>query len=432
MSFSLPAALFQLPSVRLFLARLADDLASRRSVLAPLPEGICPRELSDALRDELWQRSFEVGEVSLSGMTEDRTLVNSLSEDLGITWTPVDTPRSILNLMATGKMPDVVLLEDIDQLTPGKSKEWIDFLSDWAEACHGKPEHISASALCLVGPAPTILSLRPDPEGDVFLAVHWWWGFPSTLETQLICRLSSDHNYRDPIARWREYVIPALAGNDVDLVSVMWNELHRLDLASLSSFLGEVAEQRGWKKENLQKLTVRKEAIDTRRNICLAAFAPPLELRALWARGIIGWTLEYGLEVHTVALAVLKCQEDLQHRLWRGQTGLILPLIDRIRQDICRHLTLTYGQDWPVRWSLPENEKDVEAVRRNPLACQWGHLEKILSVFLRTEEHERTRLAVIARKVRNKIAHYHPVSFREFESIFREIDQFSDSTFSQL
>ena len=432
MSFAPSAALFQLPSVKQFLTRLADDLASRRSVLAPLPEGINPRELLDALREELWGRSFEVGVVSLAGLSEERTLVNSLSEDLGITWNPIDTPRSIRNLMATGKLPDVILLEDLEQLPPQKCRDWIDFLSNWAQVCHGRPENISTSALCLVGPAPVILSQRLDPEDNVYLAVHWWWGFPSALETRLICRLNSDHEDRDPVDRWREHVMPAIVGNDVNFVSDMWNELHQMESCDLPSFLCNMAEQRGWKADSLQEWTEGKDKIETSNNTHNKALSPPLKLRALWAKGIVGWTMEYGLEFHTVALAVLKRHEDLQHRLWRGQTGLILPLADRIRQEFCRHLTRTYGRDWPVRWCPPENEYEERDVRQNPLTCQWGHLEKILSCFLVSEEYERIHLARLTRKVRNEIAHYRPVSFRDFKSIWREIDQVSDSAISTL
>ena len=432
MSFTPHAALFQLPSVKRFLARLGDDLASRRSILALLPEGICPREMLDALREELWQRGFEVGEVSLSSVPEDRTLVNSLSEDLRISWIPIDTPRSILNLMATGKMPEVVLLEDLELLSPQKRKQWIDFLGDWARVCHGKPDQISASALCLVCPATAILSQRPDPEDEVYLAVHWWWGFPSALETQLHCRLNSEHEDEDPIARWCEHVIPALVGSDVNLAGVMWRKLHGMELDSLFSFLCEVAQQRGWNAGSLQEWTECKKEIKSNGYQRIMAVAPPLEVRDLWARGIVGWTLEYGLEFHTAALALLKRDDEIRHRLWRGQTGLILPLIDRIRQEFCLHLTNTYGRDWPVKWCLPENEYEEEDVRMNPLSCQWGHMEKVLSTFLRSEENERRRLAALARKVRNQIAHYHPVSFRDYKSLWGEIEQASDSSISIL
>ena len=118
MSLTLPAVLFQLPSVRRFFSVLADDLANRRSLLILLPAGIEPEEIWAALRAELWRRDFTVEEVSLAGVPRERAPVAVLSEALGINWTPPDTPRTLGNLLATEQLPDVVLVEHLDQVSP--------------------------------------------------------------------------------------------------------------------------------------------------------------------------------------------------------------------------------------------------------------------------------------------------------------------------
>ena len=426
MSIALPTALFQLPSVQRFLNRLADDLANSRNLLILLPVGVDPLEVSAALRAELWRRGFTFEEVLLSGLPKDRVPVSVLSEGLGISWDPPDTPRTIQNLMAIEQLPDLILLEDFDQLPDPACKNWIVFLRQWAQTCQTMADRGSpTTALCMVMPAVAIL---PEiPESSVYLAVHWWWGFPSALEMHMLCRLSNEHDSWDTMARWREYMLPALVGNDVPLASYLWNDLH-VPLDILLSHLRSYAEQRDWKAEALRTWGAGGMAVASNRDQRLMQLFPPIDLRTLWAHGAIGWTLEYGLEVHAAVLALLGRREELQHRLWRGQAELLLPIIDQIRLALCDHLTCTYGSDWPVRWCQPVSPEEDAAVRNSPLACQWGHLEVLLrrSASLRSEERWLP-LASLSRWVRNEIAHYRPITFRDFEGVWREIDRVTES-----
>lgn len=49
----------------------------------------------------------------------------------------------------------------------------------------------------------------------------------------------------------------------------------------------------------------------------------------------------------------VKYDEDIDHRLWRGQAALLLPFLDSIRLDLCAELTSLHGRDWPIRWKRP-------------------------------------------------------------------------------
>jgi hypothetical protein len=390
MSLTLPAGLFQLPSVRRFFSVLADDLANRRSLLLLLPVGIEPEEIWAALRGELWRRDFTVAEVSLASVSKDATPVAVLSEALGIAWSPPDTPRTLGNLLATEPLPDVVLVEHLDHVSASTCQEWVVFLSQWTQACQTRADRgASSTALCMVLPATAVLP-QP-PESSVYLAVHWWWGFPSALEMHMLCRSRSEQDAWDPVARWREYVLPA---------------------------------QRGWTTETLKAWGAGEGMMAASRDYRHAQRLPPIEIRSLWAYGALGWTLEYGLELHTAALAVLERREELRHRLWRGQAELLLPRLDQIRLALCDYLTRKHGPEWPIRGHLPDSPEENAAVRHSPLACQWGHLEVLLrhEAWLRAERHWLP-LASIARSVRNELAYYRPITFRDFEGVWREIER---------
>jgi hypothetical protein len=113
--------------------------------------------------------------------------------------------------------------------------------------------------------------------------------------------------------------------------------------------------------------------------------------------------------------------QTVKHRMWRGQATLLLPFLDDLRLSACRHLTRTYGQQWPLRWQRPESSEELEAVANDPLACQYGHLVNLLGTC-RAFYSERGWLPVLAhaRWVRNELAHNRPIGFGEYHGLFIE------------
>lgn len=412
--------LYQLQSVQHFLGRLVDDLADKRSIIVLLPNRINPIELMDVLQAELWRRDFVLEKVSLANQSnsQNSTLVTMLSSELEIEWPYADTPHTIMNLMKVENLPEVILIEGIEQLPYEERGNWSSFLVQWAEHCqHRTNQGLPITAICIVAPAVAILDHVP--ENKIYLEVHWWWGFPSSLEMRFLCRLTTSTDGWDTMTQWREYVVPALVGNDTSLASDFM-ELDILgDIQAISNHLQTVAEQREWNVENLRTWGLEEDFSFPNTGYSLA---PPRSLRMLWAHGVVGWTLEYGLELHVAVLAVLGKKEELSHRLWRGQAELVLPLIDRTRLEICRHFTSFYGSDWPVREYKPESFQEEKSVRENPLACQLGHLAFLLknASFISSEEPCASVIS-FCRWIRNKIAHSSPITFRDFEGFLHEV-----------
>lgn len=420
----LPGRLSQIPSVQHFLELLSEDLANRRSILTLVPDGVDPTEIWSALQAELWRRDFWLTEVSLPDLAGNGGPVMALSECLGITWPSSETPRTVANLMKVGNLPEIVQLEGLHELGDDARKEWLAFLAQWAEASQGSFDAGRVpTALCVVAPAQAAASQIPD--SNVHLAVHWWWGFPSGLELRLLCRLTDESDNSDTLARWREYLLPALAGSDLSFAQYLWNDLH-LGIEDLIQRFSSFAKDRGWTAETLTAWGV-DEFVNTRGyGPGRQRSSPPTQLRTLWTHGTLNWTAEYGLELHTAALAALGRDDEVRHRLWRGQAELLLPLIDHLRLTVCDHLTHSYGYDWPVRWHQPASSVEEAEVRESPLACGWGYLAWLLRKCTQLRSEQRwLPLASRAHWIRNELAHYRPVSFQDFEGLWREIQRAS-------
>jgi len=422
MNIPFTVALFQIPSVQRFLNTLADELANRRSLLVLLPVGVDPAEVWSTLRTELCRRDFWFEEVSLRNLTENHAPIAAVSKALNVHWPTPDTSRTIANLMAAGDLPDVVQLEDLDRLPDTACRDWLNFLTQWAQSSQGVADRgCTPTALCMIVPAVAVLPQVP--ESGVHLGIHWWWGFPSALEIHLLCRLDGESDDWDASARWREHLLPALAGSDVSLAEYLWDDLH-LDVEHLVRRLNAFAQQQGWETRTLQTWGSEEIAAVSSHDQRHHMLSPPAQWRTLWAHGALNWTLEYGLELHTAALAALGRDEELRHRVWRGQAELLLPLIDQMRLTVCDDLTHSYGRDWPVRWNRPASPEEDAAVRNSPLACQWGYLEWLLKncAHLRSERRW-IPLVSLARWIRNEMAHYRPVTFRDFEGFWYEVER---------
>lgn len=414
--------LVQTPSFQQFLKVIEKDLSNRRSVLVLLPIGIDPLEIWSQLRANLWQRDYALEEIWLPDLPKDHTPVIALGDFLGIDWGVLNGTSSLAKLVATRGLVDIVQLDGLDQLSVTPRKNWMIFLTAWAQDSHSVANlgHLPV-AMCAVVPA---ISILPEiPESDVYLATHWWWKVPSALEVQLLCRLGNEDNLWNAKTHWREHLLPALVGNDISLIEYLWESSH-LGLEELIHKLCSFAKERDWEEESLQEWGATEFIVKSIYSEDYQMLSPPVRWQNLWAHGALSWTPEYGFEVHVAALAVLGRNEEVKHRLWRGQAKLLLPMIDHTRLTLCSYLTKRYGYDWPVRWHQPSSPDELVAVQSNPLACQWGYLEWLLRNcnHLRTER-AWTRMATLAHWIRNEIAHYRPITFRDFEGFWHEIEQ---------
>jgi len=113
--------------------------------------------------------------------------------------------------------------------------------------------------------------------------------------------------------------------------------------------------------------------------------------------------------------------------LWRGQTELVLPLVDGLRLEICSRLTQRLGVEWPWRWEIPDYEDELFAVKDNPKATQLGYLSWLIRKNQNFRNFRQWSILVFtAHQIRNEIAHYRIITIKDFERLLQEIDGMVD------
>ena len=422
MRTDLVKAYFNLPTVRNFILSLVDVLAERRSVIVLLPANVDVNLVKQAVWGELWSREFSMREISLREFPQLLPLDN-LTAVFQPEWAPPDIPRTLANFMEITHLPDVIGLWSIDACTNEIRSKWMQLIRDWAALCHQRANNgKQTTAFCLIAHAEN--SLGSIPENDIFLEVRWWWGFPSILENSLLCRQGSG-NSRNPLDQWREKLLPSLAGGDLQLIYYLWDRIgDSLDdlIAPLENFQLEAE----WTNDDKLQWQSYLSANGDHRSHG-AGLPPPRKILNQWARGLIYSTVEFGPEVHPAILARLRNFDDLKHRLWRGQTELVLPLVDGLRLEICSRLTQRLGVEWPWRWEIPDSEDELSAVKDNPKATQLGYLSWLIRKNQNFRNFRQWSILVFtAHQIRNEIAHYRIITIKDFERLLQEIDGMVD------
>lgn len=417
---SLGIAMMGMPSVSNFVQELTADLERGRSVLALFPSSVDYTLLAQTLLERLRQRDYDIRVLSLPDLTGETALPTALAHALDVQWQSKLIPQTVENLAANDRLPDVIFLQRYEEMTADRCSELLAFMRRWGavgqsvEARGRRP-----CSLCLLLSADSLPEQPPPP--DLWLSVRWWWARLSALEVRLLCRCI-DENVGHELGlcdRWREYVMPSLVGNDVNLVEHLWDDLTQ-DTDQLVRRLQLWAEWKNWTKDFLEMWS-GKDFLSTMARRDGHYTATPPSLRDIWAHGMINWTPEYGAMVSPAVLAVLGQVREIEHRLWRGQVSLLLPLIDSLRLALCEQWTARYGPSWPSRWQSPVSEFEARAVQEDPLASGLGHIESLLR-NVRELQRERSALPLIthARYVRNELAHYRPIRFSDFEAIWHD------------
>ena len=421
MSLGLATSLMQMPTAQQLLNRLLEELRRGHSVLGLLPEGVDPSLLRSALWDGLGHLHLHIHEIFISQLDAE-TPAAALGQALGVGWGASTTPRTVGNLLKQAGLPEVLFLDGFDRLAEEARVQWLQFMVQWAQVCHSRhytdedgPE--IPPALCLLAQASKVP--HPPPLTDVFLSIQVWRGIPTTLEMRLLCQLASEQDTA-PLSRWKEHTIPAIAGSDLDLGDYLWAKVHHTG-AELACVLRAFAQDRGWDQGELEDWPVHNLPRDA--TAWLESWPLSPDLYQAWARGMVHWTPEYGLECHSAVLALLNRQEALDHRLWRGQAGFLLPQIDETRLALCDHLNRSYGQDWPHKWQKPKEDRDLKDVINTPFACQWGHLRYLLQRRELYAERRWQRLVDCSWYIRTELAHYRPIALKDYEKFCGALEQ---------
>jgi hypothetical protein len=424
MNTVLESRYYELPSVGAFLDRITEELIAGRSTLVLLPAVIPADRIRSLVSRRLQDSDVPCDLIDLNAYHREAPPASVIGEALGLRWPSPETPRTMPHLiramLATEHLPGVIHLYGFDRLPPAVRGDWIRLFMDWESVSRALEDQGRVTPLCVIVGAEFVSGMIP--LSNVHLGIHEWLGFPSVLELRLLCRIHQEEDQLRAEHSWREHVLPSITGSDLTIISALWGEIFA-ELTWVRDCLLRIAEDRNWEQRRLQDALAKLDSARPGR-----AAGNTDEWKELWAAGLAHRTPEYGWELHPAALVVLGKEDDLAHRIWRGQAALVLPFVEQARLSLCDDLTRTYGPKWPYLRGRPERRQDERIRGESPRSCEWGDLLHLLQNVpqLSTARRQWLRMVYSARDARNTIAHYQPITFDAFKELWREVRKHSN------
>lgn len=389
----------QMPGLGRACVQAADCVANGRSVLVVTGPWLDPAAVADALlgatalqdylRQPLWTSTAKAPLLALEELIE-------ASQAFGT--------EDSLDSFA------VIVLEGFESLSQESQRAWYlametlakDSQSARVESGRTSPRRLPPVLLCHRGCSSPEL-----PATNVALEVIRLPRSLTLLDVRFLvrerCRLDAPQ-----LGAWREFVLPALAGTDLELLDSLWEDCV-LGLESIVSRCRELARNRGWNGAN-----------DSRED---GATGDDVTGRFLW-------TYERGRIVNLVLAVGQGDTVEVGRRLWRGQAELLLPRVDEIRIRVCAKLQEALGDGWPCRWCPPSDPDELRLVSESHFHSQFGHLRRVVRhQDVRLNRNLRDSLLQVidcTRKLRNELAHYRPVSFETYMEFDRTVQRASN------
>ena len=341
---------YSLPSTRAFIDDAIGNGVGSDATIVLLPDNLSREMVGRLIRNRLTMRKLSIRELFDPG---ELSPVTASAEAMEVIWPSDSTRRNVSNLLRSEDLPEVFYVHRFPTGSPAHREQWSQFILDWVRESRTLRGSGGAAT-----PSLCILAKLRDfgfqlPEAEPGLTIRWWWGFPSVLELKLACRMANQltGDGLEAADRWREYVLPGLVGSDVQLGEHMWSEITEVTDRAVKGLAEywESLEQTDF----VQSIGDVLNLVKADDGVYKIGQALPYDLRQLWASGGLIYTPEYGLEVHPGLLAYKGRYAEVNHRLWRGQSELLLPVLNEMRLRICENMTDTYGSDWPIKWWAP-------------------------------------------------------------------------------
>jgi hypothetical protein len=404
-----------------FLQDAADRICMPSSLVLVHPSTVSAEPVMQFLFEELDRRRWRIQELDVRDLDYEK-IPESLCSKLLIDYEVGDS-RSLENISRKIKGIDSIHLTNLSKIDHRGKQNWIAFLNRWTTALKQSVDS-NRHAPSFVTAADFDSQLQDQIQQDTVMTVTWWWGIPSSLELQLLCR-DQQSGHRDIVeARWRESLGAAVASGDLGFLEAIWEKLTD-NIDTLALTMQRYADDRKWNAAKISEL-LNSSLSQYQRGAVLPswregdeslAISPPQKLMAAWREGLVFYSPEYGCELHAAAA----CKLDVKFaksRIWRSQLSLVLPQLDIARTMICQALTSRLGDSWPTRFRQPLDDQERSEVTQDPMSCQLGHLELLLQNYGELQRVNRY-FRVLARKakdLRNDLSHLRPISYEQYRS----------------
>ncbi|MDD2586497.1 MAG: hypothetical protein PHT79_04635 [Syntrophomonadaceae bacterium] len=421
--------LLDFPEPRRRTREIVHNLCEGKSLVWIFPVTIDKALLSRIIADECSKCGIEP---RLIYIDDDRELPgNFVANKCSLPVSP-GSKIDIWELMNSDDIPNLIILEGLDTLEGRSLNLWLRFIINWSRTAKQfeAVNHYYPKALLI----PTnSYELVYKLQEDLFLKLNWFWGWFTSVELKLLIRTTSYEtgwSYKECL--WIETVFVELAGTDMELLLWLVNNLSskKNTNAEIYNMLKKYGETKQWvgKLCNIY-LNTDAKLHEPQINGIGKPIMPPVNMFYLWNAGAIDWSDKTGLIVNSALLAIRGDITALNHRIWRGQSKFLLPIIDLQRIQICHYLKERY-----TNWQVYCNRcsKRGNGTIDNPSNTETSMEFYEIVTFLRENRSPGARIENLRihtdnlRKSRNILAHYIPLEFKDFSFLLDEIKNTMD------
>ncbi len=351
----LSISVWALPGPAAFVARIASALRAGASAVLALPRW-APCGVPAALRAVLgdgweWVPLQVVRDIPPSAQVLARLLPSAAT-------TVVPSARRVAEVPGGGRF--VVVLNAVEA---AGWPSWRDFLAEYARVCAERSPHLRPRLVALVSG----VMLADLPERADCLEIYAWDGVVGGLDMLLY----TAHRFAGRIEAGTDLL--AAVGARVALwdpaVADLLADRPASEVLAPVAALQELAASRGWS----------------------AAEEPA------WERGTLA-TVDGQRQVHAALLAARGEERALRTRVWSGQAGVLLPLVEQRRRDVLERVRPLLTLPLDTGYGVISDARDLEV----------SHL-----AFLLRGQRVPARLRDLVerlRRIRNLLAHFEPVS----------------------
>ena len=240
---------------------------------------------------------------------------------------------------------------------------------------------------------------------DLFLDVFEFWGVVTTADVDLAveAQLRTFPPQNAAARLWLRSMARGFSPCDPLLAAALVQDAP-LGLPAIEECLGRLGHYRAGRKGLTAAPRSRQAIFDASGP---AAPSSGVEFR-LWTEGALDWLGGSGY----VTSAPADCTpEEVEHRMWMGQQETILPIAERVRQEIVAHLRGLFGDGWV---SLFSNE----LVDPDWVLTEYGGLVRLFDCSRTMRRRTPDGLETAVRHwhwVRNQLSHGKPVSLEALE-----------------
>lgn len=371
---------WNLPGPNNLVARICSEIRTGRNVVLSVPEEF-PDGLRKAVRDSRDLRDLHWHSLNVPA-SDSRHPLDWLWEEFVFADDHPGRTRSVEQLLDREELGGMVVW--VDGLRSTCARTLPAFLERFSQALNGIVV-FKRFQLCCVVPLSSACSFS----ASVCCAVIDSTGYVGTIDALTFATtLIEDRGFGVLEARVAASVVANLALWDDELAAALAQEAIETILSPME-WLKRWCRMKGW--------------------------AGDLTSNDLKHKGLLT-VFDSEPRVHSAIAAIRNETGEIDARVWRGQASVLLPFIEERRRDLLELLSDVIALPFRTQYREILNVKDLEI----------GHLHSMFGRGYRIDTNVQALIRVL-RDMRNKLAHFSPVSsdmiechvIRNFRSILR-------------